>query len=382
MPPLERRRRRRSVMPTLLVALAVAILLGLLIGGAFRVGRASGPYREEVNRSYVAQGVSLVEQSNRAGNQLALLMARMPRLHRRALQEELDSLASATIRVADTGAALAPPTPSSDLARQFSGVMADRARAVVDLRSAVDGLLGMVPLPVVGAPTTTTTAPSVPAGSTLLSAGQAAADLTRAGSLLQAADRGYAAVRRQFRAAPGRAALPPSVWVRRPQRWSAGTVQTLVGQVGSSATLVPHHLVVLLTNGIRLSPPAVPPGPSSPPGTSTVTPTHALSVTAVVANQGDVDEPKVTVSAQLQGGGTRSRVITLVAGRSVAVVLPPLRVTPGDTYTLTVAVTPPAAQTDRSRTTRSYTVRVAPSSTTKGSTTQGSTAGGSTPSTS
>ncbi|HVX20390.1 MAG TPA: hypothetical protein VHB02_03505 [Acidimicrobiales bacterium] len=355
MPSLDRRRRRRPVTAVLVVVVAVAVVLGLLIGGALRVGRASGPYWADVNRSYATQGIGLVRQSNLTGAQLRRLMADMPHLGRPALQEQLDRLVADSSQAATTAASLSPPTPTDGMGPQFAAVLADRAKAVAQVRAAVDGLLGMAPLPVVGASTTTTTAPQA-----LLPAGRATADIAGAGALLRSADEGYSAVRHQFRSAPGRAVLPPSTWVTDPATWTAASAQALVDQLDSATSLAPRHRVVLLPNGIRLTPPALPPATPPPAGTGTVPPSHHLSVTVVVANRGNVDEPRVTVSVQVQGGPTRSRTVALAAGRSEAVRLPPIRVVPGHSYPLTVSVTPPAGQVATTQTSRAFTIHVAP----------------------
>jgi hypothetical protein len=341
----------------------VVVALVLLIGGALRVGRASGPYWADVNRSYVAGGTTLVTRSNETGTQLRTLvhtlMVGKPSLSRDDLQQQLDSLVTASAQVSTSAAGLAPPTPSGGLGKAFAGVLADRADAVADVRTAFDGLLGMAPLPVVGAALTSTTQVSTTQASTaLLTSAQATADVTGAGQLLRAADAAYATVRRQFRAAPGGAGLPRSVWLRQP--WTAGA---LVDQVSGSSSLAARHRVVLLPHGIRLTPPVVPPT-TPPPPAATVTPTRSLSVTAVVANEGNVDEPAITVSVAVQGGPTHSATVVLPSGRSQAVVLPSIPVIPGQSYALTVSVTPPAAQTDRTGTTRTFTIKVAPASTT------------------
>ena len=361
MPPLERRRRRRPITAVLVVAVAIVVILGLLIGGALRVGRASGPYWTDVNRAYAAQGDGLVRQSNQAGAQLQKLMAHMPGLDRATLQQQLDGLVTATGQVAATASALAPPTPTGGLGTQFAGALADRATAVAELRTAVDGLLGMAPLPVVGAATATTTPSATTTGpKALLAASQATTDIVGAGALLRSADQGYSAVRHQFRSAPGRPVLPRSTWVTNPGTCTSGSVQALVNQLASSTSLAAVHRVVLLTNGIRLTPPAVPPATPPPPaGTGTVVPTHHLSVTAVVANRGNVDEPGVTVTIAVQGGAAHSRTVALGAGQSQAVVLPTLQVVPGHSYVLTVSVTPPAGQAARAHVASTFTVRVA-----------------------
>ncbi|HEX4082480.1 MAG TPA: hypothetical protein VHX40_05890, partial [Acidimicrobiales bacterium] len=257
MPTFERRRRRRSLTTTLVIVLVAVVALVLLIGGAVRVGRASGPYWADLNRSYVAQATTQIDRSNQTGAQLRTLlrtvMADEPSLSRPALQQQLDSLVTASSQTATSGAALAPPTPSGNLGKGFAGVLTDRAEAVTETRAAVDGLLGMAPLPVVGAPTTSTT----PVPKALLTSDQATADLAGAGRLLHAADQAYAAVRRQFRGASGGAVPPRSVWLRQP--WTAGTASALVDQLSGSHSLLADHRVVLLPHGIRLTPPVVPP---------------------------------------------------------------------------------------------------------------------------
>jgi hypothetical protein len=366
MPPLDHRR-RRSITPTVLVVLVVAIALIVLIGGAVEIGTASGPYRRDVNRSYAAQGTVLIDQSNQTGVELRSLVADMPSLQRSALQRQLDGLVSASAQTATSAAALSPPAPSGTLGQGFAGALADRAQAVAKLRAAVDGLLGMSPLPVVGAP-------SPPYGSgngaadadqVLLSANQASAEITDAATLIEQADRTYASVRRQFRAAPGNASLPRSVWMTNPQLWAAGPVQTLVDRVSGSSSLAPVHRVVLVEGGVRVTPAAVPPVQAAATAPSVVPPTGTLQVTAVVANQGNVDETGLVVSAdvQPQGAGApadSSETVSLAPTASMAVTLPSLKVAPGDTYSLTVSVTPPAAQSNRNETSQAFTIRVAP----------------------
>ena len=365
MPPLDHRR-RRPITPTVLIVLVVAIALIVLIGGAVEIGTASGPYRRDVNRSYAAQGTVLIDQSNQTGVELRSLVADMPSLQRSALQRQLDGLVSASAQTATSAAALSPPAPSGTLGQGFAGALADRAQAVAKLRAAVDGLLGMSPLPVVGAP-------SPPYGSgngaadadqVLLSANQASAEITDAATLIEQADRTYASVRRQFRAAPGNASLPRSVWMTNPQLWAAGPVQTLVDRVSGSSSLAPVHRVVLVEGGVRVTPAAVPPIQATTT-LSVVPPTGTLQVTAVVANQGNVDETGLVVSAdvQPQGAGApadSSETVSLAPTASMAVTLPSLKVAPGDTYSLTVSVTPPAAQSNRNETSQAFTIRVAP----------------------
>jgi hypothetical protein len=385
MPALDRRRRRRPIGPILVALVLVGVALFLLIGGALEVGHASGPYWSDVDRSYSAQGAVLVDQSNQTGATLDKLVVDMASMTRRPLQEQLDSLVAATAGQAGSAAALSPPSPANGLDQGFAGVMATRALAVDRLRSAVDGLLGMAPLPVRGAvPSATGTAsPAARAGGAtvvLLPTAKVTSDLAQVGALLDRSDQSYATVRRGFLAAPGSAALPRSVWVHDPQLWSPGPVQTLVDNLTGSKSLTPVHRLQLLT--VRLNPSPVPPigtpsassASSAAAGTATagavssvIPPTTRLRVEAIVGNYGNVGEAKVVVTAQTepQGGGSASSAsatIALQPGSTAAVALPALAVDPGATYGLTVTVAAPAAQSNRSGLSGDYTVQVAPAS--------------------
>ncbi len=353
--------------------MAVVLVVGALIGGAFFTGRASGPYRRSVNRSFAVQASVVVDASNRTGAQLRSLVNAMPTLSRPRLQTELDDLVVQSANDSAEAAALSPPAAPAGVSGDFATVMADRAAAVRQLRSAVDGLLGMAPLPVAGAPSSAS-ASSGPSA-ILLSTSQVGSELASAGAELAQADRSYAALRRQLFAAGGSARLPRSVWVTDPTLWAPGPVATLVDEVASSRRLAPHHRVELVA--VRLDPPAVPPLNGSPPApaglpggvaVSVLPPTGSLTVTAVLWNAGNVAESGLVVSASLQelgaapgAAGTSVRhTLTLAPSRGAAVVLPALPVRPGSSYVLTVAVTPPAAQTDLSGLTQAVAVVVSP----------------------
>jgi len=359
------------------IVVLVALVLVLLIGGALRVGRASGPYTADIDRSYALQAGVLAGQSNQQGAQLTRLFNTMPGLARRTLQTQLDDLVARATATAAGAGALAPPDPAPGLDPGFTTALSERAGALGQIRRAVDGLLGMAPQPVtgaLGAPGPSAVG-STGATATLLPSDQAAAGLTRAGARLAQADQTYAAVRRSFATAPGHARLPPSVWVRDAALWAPGTVETLVSDLTASATLATFHRLQLVT--VRVSPAAVPPvgaPPAGPPGAagacqattvSIIPPTGRLALDAVVANFGNVGETGATVTAQLQPQGpgapaSSSARVALAPGASAAIALPPLAIAPGDTYGLSVSVSPPAGQSDQTGLTGCYSIRVAP----------------------
>jgi hypothetical protein len=135
--------------------------------------------------------------------------------------------------------------------------------------------------------------------------------------------------------------------------------------------LATHHDVVLLPSAVSLAPAAVPPaaqpgGGGVPPGASVLPPTRTLHVGAVVANQGNVAEQHVVVTASLTPvptGTVRAVSVTtsLAVGGSVAVQLPSLPVRSDHEYTLTVSVRPPAGQTATAGLAQTSVIWVAPS---------------------
>ena len=349
------RRRRRAHRSTVVTLVAAALVVAVLIGGALRIGGASGPYWGAIDRSYAGQGKVLVDRSNRAAAQLGYVLGKMTGQSRTLVQSELDLLVRTTADTAAAAAALEPPPPWGGLGSGFAGALADRARAVARLRRTVDGLLGMGPAPA----DTTTSATAGP----VLSSGSAATDLSGVGVLLERADRSYAQVRRAFRHAPGRARLPLSRWVRDPGYWAAGPVATMVDQLLGSAALAPVHRVVLVPDAVSITPAVVPQTPAAPSATSKLPPTRSVTVTAVVANRGNVAEHHLVVTAAvrpLDGGSAaqRTTTVSLAPGRSVAVLLAPLPVAPGHSYDLTVSVAPPTGQAPGPSTTLTFPVQV------------------------
>lgn len=368
-------RRRRRVRPSTLVGVVVAALVvAILVGALTRVGSASDPYWGRVDRSYAAQGRVLVDRSNHSAAQLRQLLGSWAGSSRQLLEVKLDLLVRTTARTARAAAALAPPAPWGGLGDQFSSAMADRARAVGDLRATVDGLLGMSPVPPATAggttPATALDATAVTArhGATV-SAAQATSAMAGVGALLERADHAYAAVRRAFARAPGNAHLPASRWVLDRATWSGGPVQTLVGQLTAAPQLAAVHQVVLVPSAVSVTPAPLPAAAkSTAPGASLLPPTHSIEVTAVVADYGNVAERDLVVRASVEpadGSGNavqrRSAPVALQPGASTAVQLHALAVRPGRTYRLTVSVTPPPDEAPGLPTSQTFTVTVAPS---------------------
>jgi hypothetical protein len=364
LPLTSRRRARRRTFNRRLVVFGGAILVTVLvIGGLTQVSRNSGPYTAQMNRSFGSQVTAVADASNVTAASVRQLMKTLPTQDRQGLQVELDSAVAQTAQQATQADSFATPPPPGQVAQHFSTIFSDRAEATSQLRSAIDGLLGMHPLPVAGAATGGTAVVSTP---TLLSSTQATNRIAAAGSLLAQSDRNYAAVRRALRGSAGRARLPASAWITDRQVWQVGAVATQVDQVSASTTLAASNQLALTS--VRLTPPALPsPTGVVTPGVSTLSPTTGVSVSVVLSNLGTVDDPRATVHITLAdqtGGGTvaQSRTTAIAASRSVTLAPAAFRIKPGRSYQLTVAIVLPAAQTVTANTSVSQVLQVAPTS--------------------
>jgi hypothetical protein len=230
-----------------------------------------------------------------------------------------------------------------------------------ELRTAIDGYLGMHPLPVAG--TATAVVSAAGSAATPLTATDAANGIAAAGALLARSDSLYASVRRTLRVAAGHGRLPRSVWVRDPQQWALANVASQVDLVASSPSLAAVHNLVLRT--VRINPPALPTPAGASANVAVITPTTQLSVKVVLANDGSVDEPHATVRytlASQSSGATSSQAQTLPLASATSQALPTANfgVKPGTTYVLTVSVDVPAGQTQTVGTAVQYTVTVSP----------------------
>ena len=241
--PRDRRRRtrRRSAGPFLVASAVTLVVLALAVGAVLSVQNASAPYRRAVNRSFAAQGSVLADQSTAEGRQLRQLMADLPTLKRARLQERLDAMVETTTAQAAAAHDLVPPYPPSGTGPALLSVFDARAAAVADLRSAIDGLLGLEPLPTVGAPASSASTGTDSRGATLLSASRAVGDLEAVGASLERADGTYASVRGVLATAAGNAQMPRSIWVTHHVAWSPAALSTLVGELTTSGSLATNH---------------------------------------------------------------------------------------------------------------------------------------------
>jgi hypothetical protein len=366
----------------LLIAAAVTVVL--VVGSLAQIHIQSSSYRSSTNAGYGDLASRVADASNQTGAQLATLMAQAPSLANQAvpdtargeLQQGLDQAADASSQQATQAAHLVPPYPSGTVSDQFTQALGDRATATSDLRTAIDQLLGLSPLPVAGAPTSI--APSSSAA--LISVPQASTAMSAAGALLQHADDVYRGLMAGIRLHRLPIRLPRSVWVPSPVQASPlGAVQlgAAASLLKSSVPLIPFHRLAITAVG--LIPPAVSSGgvgvlggdcahvqSNGPSATPTVLPpTSTISVELTVTNCGTVPESGVTVSQELvltDVSGARSSVshatVNLGAGSSSAVTLAPMAVASGHRYTLTLRVAYPVTQADTAGSTQQFVIQI------------------------
>ena len=395
--PRARRRRprsaaRRSWGRTVLLVLLVAVSLVLVVGSLAEIHAQSRGYRSSTDAGYGALATTVVESSNQTGSQLAALMTSapgltnqpLPRTARAVLQQGLDAAVNATAQESDRAARLVPPNPTGQVSEQFSHVMAERAAGASQLRTTIDRLLGMTPLPVAGSPTTTVVASSAP----LISIAQATTAMGNAGLVFQQSDVDYRTLVTQIHRQGLPMRLPRSVWVPAPIATAAlGSPSLASGAaaLGNATELQPYHRLAITAVG--LSPPAVSTGGpglfgadcvsvgSNSPGAapSVLPPTTTVTAEVTVTNCGTVPESGVVVTQtlaladpagtplpRLGARASASRTtLTLASATSMALTLRPLSVAGGHSYTLTVAVAVPAAQQDRAGSTQQFLIHVA-----------------------
>jgi hypothetical protein len=356
-----RRARRRSRANALILVGAVVVLLALLVGGLTQVSRQSQGYDATSNRTLAAQGGVVAEQSNATATSVTALMDVIQTQNRPGLQIELDGVVQQSADESIRAANAARATPLGAVGSDFAAVFAERAQAVTDLRAAVDGYLGMQPLPVAG--TTATTASTAGGQTTLLSATQATNRIAAAGTLLARSDLLYRSVRQTLAVGAGHARLPKSAWVRNPQQWELGTVAAQIDLMATSPSLAVTHYLALRT--VQINPPALPTAPGGSATISVLTPTTQISVDVVLGNNGTVDEPHATVHftmANQTSGATSSRdeTVALAADASQALPIVNFHVKAGTTYVLTVSVDLPAGQTQTDGTAVQHELQVSP----------------------
>ncbi len=334
-----RRRRRRvaitNVATTVVIAVAVAVVVVIAVTAVSQIGPTSGPYRRTVDRSFATLAAPLTEQSNAGAAALTALLTRGPVLPRRTFFMQLDALAGDTSAVEHQFDALSPPAPTGSAAKQCAAALGGRARAAASLRSALESLLG---------------------GRQGLSGGDeasATAAMTVGGGELTAADASWVRCRHALRHGPGSARLPASRWINDTERWSPGAIDDFVTALVASPSLAAVRAVSIVAT--TTAPPTVVGGT----GTGVVVPTKTLSLHVVVADNGNVAEDGVVVTAVLgTAAAPSSATANLTAGAAVSLSLPAFHVKAGSSYVVVVTASLVGPPTAGSRATTSFPVDI------------------------
>ncbi|MHB1711182.1 MAG: hypothetical protein ACYCV7_07245 [Acidimicrobiales bacterium] len=383
----------------MLRSIVMLVAGALLVGSIVEVGAQSAPYRRMTDLGFAQLASRIIIASNQTGARLAALLHNAPTIPNQSLpytargeiQQGLDAALSASSQEARQASQLAPPFPTDAVASRLVSILDERATAVSRLVTTIDGMLGMSPIVIAGAPI-----PNPPrsiGSAALIPLAQAAQRMTADGAQIQQADRRYAALLtslRRGRPSVRSMRLPPSIWAPpgaplRATRLGAGAALIL-----SSVALIPYHQMVITAVG--LTPPAIPSAsPNDPAGSGMIgvscnapsstnpgaaptvlPPTTSITPEVTVTNCGTVTERAVTVRetltlADLAGtpaprgnaaGSSHRTVVTVVSGQSLALSLSALSVVRGHDYLLTIELVPPAGQANLAGTSQQFLLHI------------------------
>ncbi len=402
--------------------LVVALVAGLAIGSLAEIHAQSASERQVTDQGWGELASRVALASDQTGAQLATIVRDAPAIPnapwsstngasdrfvpspgsnsaRMQIQQALDAAVAAADQQAVQAAHLAPPGPAGGADTRFAAVMAARYATADSVRTTIDNLLGMAPLPVAGAPVTAPgSATALPAdGVARITLTQATTQAVAEGAAFQRADHEYAVLAAQLRTgrltgtSPIR--LPRSVWAAPGTPLTSadlGATPALLAPPNGSAALVPYHRMVITAVGlVPAAVPATTPGnqagsgivgtpcstpTSAVPGASptVLPPTSTVSAKVTVTNCGTVTEMNLPVTETLTlhdppgtrppaagaSGGTLRTDVTIAAGGSRALGLGTLAVAGGHEYTLTIALVVPPGQADRTGTTQQFRLRV------------------------
>ncbi len=150
-----RRARRRSPAGPVILLIAAVVVLVLIVGGLTQVSRQSQGYDANSNRSLGGSGRRRGRAVQRHVVGGAQPDERPAGADPPGPQNALDSVVQQTADESARADVAAGSNPLGSVAGQFATVFAERAQSVADLRAAVDGFLGMQPIPVAGSPAAT-----------------------------------------------------------------------------------------------------------------------------------------------------------------------------------------------------------------------------------
>jgi hypothetical protein len=307
------RRRTRLVVSALLLSLLVVVVNAAS-------SRSDGPSTRLAQVAYLDRVRPLVERSTEQGADLVRVRDEAARLGRAAVGRRLERVAADARAVLRQVRDADPPGSLETTHTLLLSTMAIRARAADAVREALTQALG-----------TDAPEPTV-------------ATLTRTGRDMTTADGTYRVFLDSIPRVGGKpaGAMPPSEWVPDGEGWTEFELAAFVRGLRADATLAPvHDLAVVL---VRTDPAAV----GSEGATSVLPAVKTMRLQIVVANVGNEQEKRVTVTATLTADGVSDSArdfVDLAPGQRATVLLGGLRPVVGASSTLTVTIGPVEGET-------------------------------------
>lgn len=348
-------RYRATLWRRVAIAAAVTVLLLVAVAAASRSAAHQVGYRVVVDRSFGRQAQVLARASASTAQQLSASLTTAPAENRQVLQVALDHEVAAAQSQRQDAAALASTPTTAQAAARFAAALTARASAATTIRTVLDGLLQMAPLPIPGAPSVPAVVPPP------LTAAQAQAQLAGAQAALVRSDLAAEAAAVALLAGPAHFHLHPSPWATVLPFATPAAIQAFVGAVTASPALAASHDLRIGT--VTLDPPPLPSQPD--PQVIAVLPGTALTLGVVVRNLGNVVEQPVAVVVTITHAATgaytqRTAHLALLAGTSAAASTGPVTISPGQRYEVTISVLPPPGDPAAPPLLRHLVVEVAP----------------------
>jgi hypothetical protein len=348
---MPKRRRRYSRRHGLVGAAArrrrlfvVVMLAGILVGGFFaivavQVSPAERIYERNIDSSFATLVTPIAEESNDTGSELVLMLGGGDSgLTNPALVATLDSMVGDADSAVGDFEALTPPSVLERAASSCLSALQGRARALGKFRSAVTTLLQ--------GPVVDPSGAGQLSGQSAPGTAQAETSIESLSSTLTATDNSWIDCRQDLLEAPGRGAntIPASAWVGGLDVWRQASLSSFITDLFSSAPRVALQPLAIVA--VAGNPPAV----VTDRGADVLPDTTLYSLHVVVADVGSSEERDVVVTVSMRPFGSLGTAVsetaeaTIQAGQSVSFHPPALRVTPGATYGLEVAVSGPGRQ--------------------------------------
>jgi hypothetical protein len=320
-----------------LLAGLIATLIVLLVNASVRA-RDPGPQRTLAADTWVDRVLPVIGDSTSQGIQLNQLRANGSGMTANELNAQYQQVANAANQSLATVEGLQPPSEMDVANGYLTACLQTRAQAANAMWQAVHQYL------------------SAPAGT---SPASAASTIVNAASQFGVSNQAYQLF---VRAVPRlNVTLPASSWDPMPAAYTTPAVTTFLTSVHQTSGLTSAPDLAVLT--VATNPPAV--GLNGT--TQLLAPDPSITVVASVANQGNVVENAVPVTASLNAVASPpssvSQPVTLQPGQKASVMLGPLRPPVGPVVNLTVSMPTVPGETNTANNSKTIAFQMAPGTT-------------------